>query len=511
MNKAILEVCNENSNISASISFLSTEIGEISDRNEASALKRGEKHQTIIHIGYDLLGSVDEDGIPLLDDPWYAVGLTESIDWRDDHSVPIHLVEMREPLVTAALGYAARMGLSERLRPLKAQPSELAALLAEFPHARFWVPRSMIADRLGLVRAHLDPLAPELVSHIHARVSGPHTAGSKLLLDALQSCMNQPESNIAFDPELTARQISYFNLVQRCGGISPAARVANVTQPSISAQIQRLEATIGVQLLERRRNGVTTTAAGKNLLQQTMALEESLVQLVRSSRDVAAHGQSLVTLGMLPSSGHASSMTEKIAEALTHMHLDHPSCRVTVVEAPSSALFDMVRSGEVHLAIIPADHAKFARLPLGRSEPLSIVANPALHLAGRQSITLAEACALPMVLGPNHLSIHRTFIEIAEASRLRVVPVMEMESLPLIIALVRRANLCTVLPASGVRDDVRAGSLTATAIAGADIPDKLSVIFSNSRPLSEGERQLVRALMLAFKSPPGFDDDHKNL
>ena len=78
---------------------------------------------------------------------------------------------------------------------------------------------------------------------------------------------------------------------------------------------------------------------------------------------------------------------------------------------------------------------------------------------------------------------------------------MEVGSLPLAIAMVRRAPICTVLPVSSVQQDVGDGRLTATAIAEDVVTGKLSVIFSAERSLSAAERAIVTALVAAFGKP----------
>ncbi|WP_152971360.1 LysR family transcriptional regulator, partial [Rhizobium ecuadorense] len=85
-------------------------------------------------------------------------------------------------------------------------------------------------------------------------------------LCSLKKNLEAMEANIVFRPQLTARQLHYFNLAHLSGGISAAARAAHVTQPSVSIQIQKIEAVVGQPLFERRRNGAESTKAGKALL-----------------------------------------------------------------------------------------------------------------------------------------------------------------------------------------------------------------------------------------------------
>ncbi|MGO7998315.1 hypothetical protein ACC734_39125, partial [Rhizobium ruizarguesonis] len=62
---------------------------------------------------------------------------------------------------------------------------------------------------------------------------------------------------------------------------------------------------------------------------------------------------------------------------------------------------------ELNLAIVGVVQTQMTRIHLGPSERISVVANPALNLAGRTEIPLAEVCGFPLVLGIKHLSIHQ--------------------------------------------------------------------------------------------------------
>src|SRR5258708_35483356 len=61
---------------------------------------------------------------------------------------------------------------------------------------------------------------------------------------------------------ISFKQLKYFDAVARVRHFGKAAEQCAVTQPALSMQIQELEKTLGVQLIERSRNGVMLTEAG---------------------------------------------------------------------------------------------------------------------------------------------------------------------------------------------------------------------------------------------------------
>jgi LysR family hydrogen peroxide-inducible transcriptional activator len=64
---------------------------------------------------------------------------------------------------------------------------------------------------------------------------------------------------------ISFKQLRYFEAVARTRHFGKAAEQCAVTQPALSMQIQELEKTLGVQLLERGRNGVLLTEAGREI------------------------------------------------------------------------------------------------------------------------------------------------------------------------------------------------------------------------------------------------------
>lgn len=68
------------------------------------------------------------------------------------------------------------------------------------------------------------------------------------------------------NPDYSLRQLQYAVAVAETGGFGTAADVCGVSQPSLSAQVAKLEEALGVQLFERHARGVQVTRAGDALI-----------------------------------------------------------------------------------------------------------------------------------------------------------------------------------------------------------------------------------------------------
>lgn len=85
-------------------------------------------------------------------------------------------------------------------------------------------------------------------------------------------------------PRLNYRHLEYFWHVAREGGVTAASRVIHVGQPAISAQIRKLEQTLGEDLFDRSSGGMVLTEVGQVVFEYAdgiFALGRELTEAVR--------------------------------------------------------------------------------------------------------------------------------------------------------------------------------------------------------------------------------------
>lgn len=134
--------------------------------------------------------------------------------------------------------------------------------------------------------------------------------------------------------------------VGRVGSITAAARSLHVTPSAVSQTVQRVEAAIGLALLERRPHGMALTDAGEVVMRR-VSLIEAQISLLASDLEAIAAGQAgHVSLGVFPTL--ASSLLPQI---VTEFRNRHPNITLNVRSARLSALRNLVSAGELDLAI----------------------------------------------------------------------------------------------------------------------------------------------------------------
>ncbi|MGV8854691.1 MAG: LysR substrate-binding domain-containing protein [Devosia sp.] len=469
------------------------------DSRIASSSERVGRVRVFYQESIDPVASV----IHLHDDPWVIIGAPGGAARAAGEGGTLSLLHMRPELIDAVTAHARVNGWAARLQFLDQEPAQISDVLHKAPHLRLLLPSSLLPIRMGAARHDDLPLSPAFTAAFYASCD----AGKSDYVEAFFAAMRQNlarDDSVAYAPQLTTRQIHYFNLAVHSGSISAAARVANVAQSSVSSHVSQMEAILGGPLLVRHDDGISPSVLGSSIAALTADIEARQDWIVRKARDIAAHAEARVTIGTLPSSGHDSVLTEKIAHVVTRIHSRHPDWQLQIVESSNTRLHERVRAGELNLAIVGVVSSQVARIGLGPSEPLSVIAHPSISFGGRSTLGLEEVCALPLVLGPRHLSIHQSVADAAQQRSLRLHSVIEVGSLPLAIAMVRQAPLCTVLPASSVRQDIEAGNLVAIPINQHELSGALSIIFSAERALSDAERTIVQECLRVFR--PGREN-----
>src|SRR3954454_6299715 len=99
---------------------------------------------------------------------------------------------------------------------------------------------------------------------------------------------------------LDLKLLTTFREVALRRSFSDAATALGYTQPAVSQHVSRLEAAVGVRLLERDARGVAPTPAGEPLLQRAGSLLDSARRAEEDVREAAGVGRATVTVAAFP-------------------------------------------------------------------------------------------------------------------------------------------------------------------------------------------------------------------
>lgn len=183
------------------------------------------------------------------------------------------------------------------------------------------------------------------------------------------------------------------------GSLSRAARNLALSQPSLTVQIQRLEAHLGLPLFDRHGRGVTLTEAGKTLYPRARRILDEVRETEETIRRERADGAGALSVGAIP-----TVAPYVLPAAVQRLRVRHAAMRVGLREDYSAVLARLLLEGalDVVIAALPYAFDHLDTEVLGTDA--LVVAVPASHAAARAGrITLAQLRDAPSVtLDPAH-------------------------------------------------------------------------------------------------------------
>lgn len=165
-----------------------------------------------------------------------------------------------------------------------------------------------------------------------------------------------------------------------------AAAKLHLTQPSLSLQLQRLEKTLGVELVARTSHEVRLTAAGRAFEVQARTIVAQMDKAALTAREAAAGRTGSINVGYnFPAGQHVLPAT------LAQMGKDHPGVTVGLSEKRTGPQLAALSSGELDVALVygrPVS-AEFAHRLLLRVQLVAVVGRDH-RWAGRPGVPFAE-------------------------------------------------------------------------------------------------------------------------
>jgi len=186
---------------------------------------------------------------------------------------------------------------------------------------------------------------------------------------------------------ITLRQLRYLVALADTGHFGRAAEASNISQPSLSAQIQELEAAIGVTLVERRnRRAILFTPAGRAVVERARRILGLVADLTHTARAVAEPLAAELRLGVIPTLG-----PYLLPPLLPTLRTAFPNLRLYLREDLTGRLVTRLHSGDLDLLLLalPLDEDGIDTLALF-DEPF-VVALPRNHrLLAKPALTEAD-------------------------------------------------------------------------------------------------------------------------
>lgn len=281
-----------------------------------------------------------------------------------------------------------------------------------------------------------------------------------------------------------------FCEVVDAGSITRGAERSALALAAASTRIRNMEDALGAPLLERSRQGVTLTPAGRTLLKHARTI---LSQTARLREDLGAYAGGLS--GEVRLLANTNALTEFLPEALSAFLAGHPHVSVNLEERLSDEIVGLVAEGVGDVGIVAGtvDMGSLETFPF-RSDRFVVVSSAIHPLAQRSSMTFADVLGFDLV-GLDRASSLQRFLSTKAARegrplRLRV----QLRSFDAVCRLVECGVGVGVVPETTARRAARTMSLGIVELTDDWARRDLTICVRDLSQLAPYARELVKSL-----------------
>lgn len=238
------------------------------------------------------------------------------------------------------------------------------------------------------------------------------------------------------------RHLRSFCVLAEEEHFSRASRRLNLAQPSLTAQIKQLEASLGARLFERNSRGVALTEAGHLLWERAERVLLEADNAARALQELGELKRGKVTAGVVQTV-KACLAPKIVADFLNQ----RPGVAVELRELSADEIETELEAGRLDLGVSfgPPRRAGLAWEPLFEEE-LVAVAGKSHPWARRRFARFSEFAQERLVLLPAGYCTRRLFDEAAMAAGMACDVVCEMNSIEGILLVLPEIGAVSFLP-----------------------------------------------------------------
>jgi DNA-binding transcriptional LysR family regulator len=257
-------------------------------------------------------------------------------------------------------------------------------------------------------------------------------------------------------------QLEAFLEVARRQNLSRAAEALYVSQPTVTARLQNLEASLDEQLFLRTRRGMRLTEAGEAFLPYAERAVQALLDGRERLRELRLGSAGTLVLGAPP-----TVSTYTLPLLLARFTAEHSSVRLVVKTGTSEEILAMVLEDQVQIGLMRALAHPEVESTAVHSDTLVMIAGPDHPLAGRDGVRLAELAGEAVVLFGRSSSYRDFTAAIFRQAGMLTGSVMELDNIEAAKKMVEHGLGIALVPHSAVGAELARGALRLIDLADA--------------------------------------------
>lgn len=291
------------------------------------------------------------------------------------------------------------------------------------------------------------------------------------------------------------RHIRAFLKIAETRNFTRAATDLHISQSALTVQVQQLEESLGVQLFDRNKRGVTLTAAGRDVLGPLQRLFNDAQTIVEHARELSSASTGFVTIAALPTvcAGVLPDLLRTFAES-------YPGIRIQVSDVIAERVREAVLKRHADLGVGTRHGIDGDLRATALFQDRLVVFVPVSHpLARMVAMTLREAAAFDLILPARDSSVRDAVEAIAHRERLALQIRYETNFMPTALAFVRSGLGIAILPESAAGRE--APGFARIAIKNRFSGRQIELLQRRDSTLSPAAESFARHVCNYFRAP----------
>jgi LysR family hydrogen peroxide-inducible transcriptional activator len=295
--------------------------------------------------------------------------------------------------------------------------------------------------------------------------------------------------------DLSIRQLEYLVTVADELGFRRAAELLHVSQPTLSAQIQQVEAVLGFAVFERSARRVLVTAAGERIVEHARKVLLAVDDLLAEATRVRDPFTGAIRIGIIP-----TVAPYLLAEVMPALGAAYPKLRLSFREEKTETALGYLRAGQIDAAIVALvdDTADLAHAVI--TEDAFVVALPKGHpLTKKKRVALQDLEDETVLLLDEGHCLRAQALALCQRVGAKETE-LRATSLSTLVQMISTGAGVTLLPELAVPVENRRGQLEVRPIAPQAPTRTIALVWRPESPLGSALRTLGGTMRSALAS-----------
>lgn len=291
--------------------------------------------------------------------------------------------------------------------------------------------------------------------------------------------------------------LKLFLHVVEAGSITAGAERMHLAVAAASTRIRNMELELGTPLLNRERQGVHPTPAGRTLVHHARLL---LQQAERMRGELSEYADGLK--GHIRLHSNTNALTEFLPEPLSNFLAAHPQVNIDLEERLSDEIVAAVADGKADIGIVAGteDMTGLEAFPF-RSDRFVLVTAPTHELARASRLAFADVLDYDFVGLDQSSSLQRFLSDKADRTGHRLKLRVQLRSFDAVCRLVECNVGIGIVPQTTVERNAKTLTLHRIELADDWAPRRLSICVRKLSDLPTYAQELVRHLAAPAEIP----------